>query len=56
MNYLTLRKLMNNAVYGKTRENLRKGIEVRLVSSKKDYSKWISKPRYMSQKKYLTIN
>ena len=30
---------MSNAVYGKTRENLRNRIDLRLVSNKKDYLK-----------------
>ena len=45
-----LYKLMNNAVYGKTMESFRNRIDVKLVSNKKDYLKWISKPSYMSHK------
>ena len=45
---------MNNVVYGKTMENVRNGIDVRLVSNKKDYLKWTSNQakRY---KKYLAM-
>ena len=41
---------MNNAVCGKTMENLRNRIDVRRASYKKNYSKWTSKPSYVSQK------
>ena len=44
-----LYKLINNAVYGKTMENLKKQ-NVRLVSNEKDYLKWTSKSSYLSQK------
>ena len=43
-----MRKSINNTVYGKTMENLRDRIDVRLASNKKDYLKWTSKPSYMS--------
>ena len=41
---------MNNAIYGKTMANLRNRIDVKLVSNKKGYLKWTSKPSYMSHK------
>ena len=41
---------MNNSVLGKTMENLTKRTDVRLVSNKKDYLKWTSKPNFKSQK------
>ena len=41
---------MNNPIYGKTMENLRNRIDAQLVSNKKDYLKWTSKPSYMSHK------
>ena len=41
---------MNNAIYGKTMENLRNRISVQLVNSEKDYLKCTSIPSYMSRK------
>ena len=41
---------MNNVVYGKIMENLRKRVDLRLASNKKYYLKWTLKPSYMSQK------
>ena len=43
-------KLMNNSVFGKTMENLRKRISVKLVNNSKDYVRCISKPSFVSQK------
>ena len=45
-------KLMINSVYGKTMENLRKRISVKLVNNEKDYLKHVSKPTFISQKIY----
>ena len=41
---------MDNAVYGKTMENLRNGIDVKLISNKKDCLQWTFEPNYMSHK------
>ena len=41
---------MINSVYGKTMENLRKRINVRFVSNKKDFLKHTSKPTYVTHK------
>ena len=41
---------MNNGVYGKTRENLRNRIDVKLINNKKVYLKYTLKPNSMLQK------
>ena len=41
---------MANSVYGKTMENLRKRINVRLVNNKKDFFKYTSRPTHVTHK------
>ena len=41
-------KFMINSVYGKTIENLRKRIDVRLVNNEKDFSKYTFKPTHIT--------
>ena len=43
---------MKNSVFGKTMENQRKRISVKLVNNAKDYVKCISKPSFVSQKTF----
>ena len=40
---------MSNAVYDKTKENLRNRDDMRQVNNKKDYLKWALKPSFITQ-------
>ena len=45
-------KLTINSVYGKTMENLRKRIKVRLVNNEKDVLKYTSRPTHVTHKNF----
>ena len=42
--------MLLNCVYGKSMENIRKRINVKLVNDSKEYLKCVSKPDFISQK------
>ena len=44
---------MNSSTFGKTMENLRKRINVRLVNKAKDYIKCVNRPSFVSQKIFI---
>ena len=45
-----LYKLFNNCIYGKSIENIRKIINVKLINDKRMYQKIVNKPNFISQK------
>ena len=42
--------MLSNFVYGKTMENVRKRMNVRLVNNEEDFSKYTSRPTHISHK------
>ena len=45
-----LYKLLNNCIYGKSIENIRKRMNVKLINDKRAYLKCVNKPNFISQK------
>ena len=43
-------KLMNNSVFGKTMENIRNRVDVKLVNTKEKFKKLVAKPNFRSRK------
>ena len=42
--------LIVNCIYGKSIENIRQRINVKLINDKKSYLKCVNKPNFLSQK------
>ena len=45
-------KLLNNAVYGKTMENMKKRIKVGITTNEKDFLKYASRPAHIDHKRF----
>ena len=43
-------KLLVNSIYGKTPENIRKKINLRLINNAEDYVKCVNKPNFITKK------
>ena len=52
MKLIKLFKLLNNAVYGKIMENMRKRIKIRITTNEKDFSKFASRSKCIRHKKF----
>ena len=45
-------KLLINAIYGKTMENMSKKFKIRITTNEKDFLKHVSKPAYIAYRKF----